>query len=446
MIQFLRKYWYDSGASLAAYMALTIPILVGSIGMATDVGMSYLVRARLQGALDAAALATAAATSSGDADIGEKLDAYFEANYPPEKIGVPYDLDFTDSDEALQVSAMARYNTMFVRVLGIDEINIAASTTITRAVRGIEAVLVLDNTGSMSNNNNIQKLRDAAETFVNTLYDRAGEDEEYVKIGIVPYSSTVNVGRYGLGLNPDGSAYGDPFVTLPNGVTYNSNCGGSSTSRWCGCVLAENYPGDVEEFENNVGAYLYRSCSYSNWTKAWTCTVQSTPNRYCPPPITPLTSDREVLLDAIDDLRADGNTLGNFGMIWGYRVVSPEFPFEEGAAWDDYIWRKAVVMMTDGDNTIGNSSFYSAYGWGAMHGISTADINDRFEEVCALLRSQGVLVYTIVFTSGINEATKDMYRACATTSNMYYYAPSGDDLEEAFEKVARELSNLHVSN
>lgn len=452
MMQFLRKYWYDSGASLAAYMALTIPVLVGSIGMATDVGMSYLVRARLQGALDAAALATAAATSSGDADIGEKLEEYFEANYPPEKIGVPYDLDFEDSDEALFVSAQARYETMFVRVLGIEEINVAASTTITRAVRGIEAVLVLDNTGSMSTNNNIQKLKDAAEVFVETLYDRAGEDEEYVKIGIVPYSASVNVGRYGLGLEPDGSAYGDPFVVLPGGVTYNSSCSGSSKTRWCGCVRAEAYPGDVEEFDEDVLAYRFLDCQSGDSNESQ-CDVTNYPNKvspsgYCPTPITPLTSDETVLLDAIDAMGTGGYTLGNFGMIWGYRVISPEFPFEEGAAWDDYIWRKAVVMMTDGDNNIAASSnsVFTAYGHNRLINIDDDDLNDRFEEVCALLRAQGVLVYTIVFTSGINQATKDMYRACATTSNMYYYAPSGDDLEEAFEKIARELSNLHVSN
>lgn len=445
MMRFLRFYLFDTRASLAVYMALIVPILIGSVGMATDVGMSYLVRARLQGALDAAALATAAVTSSGDADIGENLENYFDANYPPEKIGVPYDLEFEDTDEALSVSARARYDTLFMRVLGVDEINIAAQATITRAVRGIEAVLVLDNTGSMAGSN-IAALKDAAETFVNTLYDRAGEDDEYVKIGIVPYSSVVNVGRYGLGLTPDGDDYGDPFVTLPAGVTYNANCGGSNTSRWCGCVMAEDYPGDVEEFDADLDPYRYRNCTYSNWSKTWTCTVQSTPNRYCPRPITPLTSDRDVLLDAINAMGTDGNTLGNLGMMWGYRVVSPEFPFEEGAAWDDYIWRKAVVMMTDGDNTIGADNFYSAYGWGGMHDVETSDINDRFVEVCNLMRDRGILVYTIIFTSNINQATKNMYRNCATSSNMYYYAPSGSDLEDAFEKIARELSNLHVSN
>ena len=129
-------------------------------------------------------------------------------------------------------------------------------------------------------------------------------------------------------------------------------------------------------------------------------------------------------------------------MVWGWRLVSPEFPFEEGAEYNDQEWRKAVIMMTDGQNTM--HPFYSAYGQTRLHSIRTAQENEKFEEVCENMKNDGIIIYTITFTSAINETTKDYYRACATDETKYYDAPSKNDLIEAFQSISRELSNLYI--
>ncbi|MCD8566364.1 MAG: hypothetical protein LRY36_00230 [Alphaproteobacteria bacterium] len=142
-------------------------------------------------------------------------------------------------------------------------------------------------------------------------------------------------------------------------------------------------------------------------------------------------------------MKPHGNTLGNIGMVWGTRVLSPEPPFTEAHPWDDKIWRKAIIMMTDGDNT--DDWTYSAYWAAANNKMNVTKYNNRFEEVCTYLKDKDVVVYTITFTSGINDTTKQYYRDCASSESKYFDAPTQDDLIATFNQIANELSNLRIT-
>ena len=158
----------------------------------------------------------------------------------------------------------------------------------------------------------------------------------------------------------------------------------------------------------------------------------------------PLNSDREALIDHVDNMVPHGNTLGNIGMTWGYRVLSPEAPFEEANDWDDPFWRKAIVMMTDGDNT--DDGTYSSYWFAAKNNMGVTQYNQRFEETCTALKERGVTIYTVTFSSGTNDNTKGYYRRCASSEDQYFDAPSQEDLINVFEQISRELSNLHIKS
>ncbi len=453
-----------SSATIAVSFALMAPVVIGSAGMALDFAQAYLVQQRLAQAIDASALA-AAASETSQAGIQAKVDSFFEANYPEEKLGAAFDPVVSVIGSEVTVTGVARYNTFFLALIGIEQIDVEAETTVVREVQGLEVVMVLDNTGSMNSNNNIQALRDAATSFTEILFDRTS-NPEYVKIGMVPYSSSVNVGLYGLGLDPAGGVYadGDVFVDLPAGTTYTNNVWTQNQSEWRGCVLAYNeggydagstvndpYPNDARD--SYVGPWdPYRFEIYGwNWNGGgWTQTPgvygdYKYPNHNCPETtVVPLTSDEDKLLTSIAGMQAKGFTLGNYGMTWGWRVLSPEEPFEEGRDWDDLAWRKAIVMMTDGINTMENN--YTAYWRTRNHDIDPGDLNTRFAEVCELLKDEGVTVYTVTFTSGVSESSKDFYRNCASSIDQYYDAPSQDDLIDVFETISRELSNLHIKS
>lgn len=508
----IKRYLRDLSGTIVIAFAVMAPVIIGSAGMALDFAYAYLVQQRLAQAIDAAALA-AAASATDQVGIEQKVRDFFEANYPEEKLGATFDPIVEIVGNQVHVTGSAQYSTFFLSVIGITDIDVEAETTVQREVQGLEVVLVLDNTGSMATNNNISKLRDAASGFVEILFNGTSNPNS-IKIGLVPYSNSVRVGRYGLGKNPDGTTYadGDVFVTLPSGVNYTTNH--ESSTGWYGCVVehmqtnynssathvsnsygqlwrtgsgsgcnsANNcrghgwapgstnndpYPYDV--LDNYVGKwdiYMYgkvisngqectgsgysssRCSACSSSTNKCTATYcycrHSTPNQSCPYAyVMPLTSDEDALLENIEDMQPEGNTLGNIGMAWGYRVLSPEAPFEESADWENQYWRKAIVMMTDGDNT--DDATYSAYWFASKNQMNTTKFNTRFKQTCEALKEKGVVIYTVTFSTGVNSQSKEDYEECASSPDQYYHAPTSDELIEVFEKISRELSNLHIS-
>lgn len=520
--------------TIAIAFGIMAPVLIGAVGMAMDLSQSYLVRQRLHGALDASALSAAATLTDDNDEMEQRVIDFLEANYPEGTIGF-LDMDALEidiSESELTVFAVAQFPTTFLRVLGIDNISIASTTTVAREIKGLEVVLVLDNTGSMGSSN-MDALKTATANFVNILFNKV-EDAEDLRIGLVPYSSSVRVGRYGLGQYPDGTpGYGDPFVNLPAGMNYTTTRG--DDDNWYGCVVEyhENnyyippteddppaahvtnsrgqlwstntvgtsnefrcnnassgngsrcrghgwnpasssndpYPNDTrDEHEGPWEIYAYgkivsrnNSCSGSgySYTRCTSCPssndyecnqdycfcMHSTPATSCPYAlVVPLTSDQQELLDAIPTMQHEGSTYSNLGMAWGMRLLSPEAPFTEGSEWGDEDWNKAVVMMTDGE--MSPSSVYSAY-WAAnkTSADSINTLNARLTEVCNLLKSRDVIVYTITFdhaTSDISAATKNIYRNCATSSAHYFDAPTQENLITVFERISGALANLHI--
>ncbi|MCC7304796.1 MAG: pilus assembly protein [Alphaproteobacteria bacterium] len=522
-----KKYIRDLSGAIIVAFAIMAPVVIGAAGMALDFSHAYLVQQRLQQAIDAATLA--AAGSSTDAEVIEqKVKDFFATNYPPEKLGVTFEPEVTVTDGEVFVTGHAYYVTFFLNVIGIDTIDVGADTTVHREIRGLEVVMVLDNTGSMAENDNINALKEASTSFINILFERA-QDPDDIKIGIVPYSNSVRIGRYGLGQNPDGSTYadGDVFVNLPSGVSYTTD---HSNASWYGCVVEheatnynsaathvtnskgqlwstatgansskcvtvsgtkycrghgwdpaistnDTYPDDVlDDYEGPWDIYAFgkvissgQTCGtsggYSNsrcsscsgggstcnqtYCYCWKSDSNEGINDGCPYAyVVPLTSDQDALLEAVDPddpnvMYPHGNTLGNIGMVWGYRMISPEPPFEEGADWDNQYWRKAIVMMTDGDNT--ENGTYSSYWFTNKNNMTVTKFNQRFAETCEELKEKGVLIYTVTFTSAINDTTKDYYRNCATSEDQYYDAPTQEELIDVFEQISRELSNIYIS-
>lgn len=437
------EYYHKTDAVTAVIAGITLPVLVSAVGLSTDMSMAYLVKTRLSYSLDSAALAAAASGKTGS-ELEDVVEKFFYANYPAEKIGATYDLDITEGDGLVHVSAKANYDTMFMDILGIDELTVAADATVVREVRGLEVALVLDVTGSMATNNNIGAMKTASHNFIDILFDSASDDEA-VKVGLVPYSTSVNVGPYGIGKDLDGGDYGEPFMSNSDNLTWNHG----SSSQWWGCVLAHDTPADTENSDSSWAWDDYDARDYTG-----TCSYRSGGRRYyyqCNPysrnyrcnksTVVPLTSNQDELDDAIDGFYASGYTLGNYGMVWGYRMLSPEEPFVEGSDWTDPLWQKAVIMMTDGNNTM---TTYTAYGDRDDHDVSASDLNTRFEATCDNMKEQGITIYTVTFTSGISESNKGYYRRCASDESKYHDAPNQDDLIDVFEKISRELSNIHL--
>jgi len=426
--------WRDRRGAAAIVFALSIIPLCLAGGAAIDMGRAYVVKNRLGYALDAAGLAVGAASTTDEDELEAVMLAYFNANYPEYEIGVPATPTMTIDNSEIHLTATAEVDTTLMSVVGIDHMNVAASSTIVRETKGLEVVLVLDNTGSMGTTK-MNSLKNAAHTFLDILYG-SDDDNELLQVGVVPFSDIVNVGT--------------DFGYLTSGFSASSY----NPFTWSGCVMARGSGMDQTDEAPTTNskkwdAFLWPDDSNNNW-KGKKTDKNATPNRYCPVSLLPLTSAKSTIEDKIDEMHSDGNTHINIGLVWGWRVISPTAPFTEGHAYDDEDFNKAIVLMTDGENVM-SSSVYTAYGYlsagklGTTSNTSKAiqELDKRTTQVCDNIKAAGVTIYTITFQVGSSDV-RDLMEDCASEPDNYFDSPSDAELESAFRAIGQELSNLRI--
>lgn len=142
-------------------VAISLVMLVAAVGLAVDSGMGYLIRAKLNAAADAAALAGARAAPKGKnhgEQIAEATAAareFFAANYPQDYLGSTARLDNVkvtfDTPKpgriTVDVDAHASVPVTFMGVLGFRQLDIAASAQIIR--KDLDMAFVIDTSGSV---------------------------------------------------------------------------------------------------------------------------------------------------------------------------------------------------------------------------------------------------------------------------------------------------------
>ncbi len=259
-----------------------------------------------------------------------------------------------------------------------------------------------------------------------------------------------------------------------------------------------NFPETGGASTLNYDEYILRG-AYVGW---WDPATQTYKHKYdlpklslwqtpgmtgCPPPILPLTNDR-LLIDGGDadgDGEPDGGIMAALftrgstnvanGAMWGWRVVSDEPPFTEsigprdrgpnGTVESD--WQRAVVILTDGNNSVDElahhlGSNYSSYGFaleermgagidgsesGGTNGNMIDEMNRKLLRICHRMKQDDILVFTIVFDVSPGEIIDTRMKSCASSpvAPFYFNTPTATELDGAFDRIAKELSTLHVS-
>jgi Flp pilus assembly protein TadG len=493
-----RRFARSNAGNVAIIFGFMLIPLLTAVGGAVDLSRALLAEQRLHNALDATALAVGANETMTEAELQQLAQDFFNANYPDELLGTPGPISVEIVDGVVNISGTTQLNTTLLALIDIDEMNIAASTQVVRESKSLEVMLVLDNTGSMAANGKITALKDATEILVNILF---GEETVHpkLKIGFVPFSQAVNVGTdkagaFWIDSNAQSSIHGENFNADGGGNPINifDLYDDLTDKNWNGCV--ETRPEPLDELDTVPTAvgntdtlwvpYFYpdepggRGWTYSNYANSyladgisgtyeerqkhwgkyaggdaygtgphWGCAVA---------PVTALTNVKSELISAIADFVASGYTHIPIGLAWGWRLVSPDEPFTEGAPYDDPETNKAIVLLTDGYNTLQrqwthNTSYYSAYGYVNEGRLGTTDYNTAVAQldpktatVCQNIKDQGIRLYTITFQLP-NGSIKDLMRACATETSLYYDSPSNSELQTVFETIAKDLSNLRIS-
>lgn len=445
-LQALARDTKGSTIPLIAFMAMA---LTGAVGLSVDSARGYLVQSRLLTALDAAGLAAGATLNTND--IQGEVTKYLDANFPDgynQAVVTNVTATPNADDTVITVTATVRMPTTIMRIFGNEEMEFTVESEITRTNEGLELVLVLDNTGSMSAE--IGELRAAAHELVDILY--GGDNEaENLFIGLVPFSQSVNVG---------------PTRTAWLTGTYNWY-----TTTWAGCVEARytnnrdvtDDPPSVQGFR----PYYWPDNSRNDWLNnsgvpRFSLNFSRGPNRDCQQRVvTPMTADRPTIDNAISAMTAAGSTILTEGAVWGWRMLSPNWNGLWGGdmnannlplPYNTPLMNKAVVFMTDGQNDLSsNQNDYAAYGTLAQANLGTnsesaaeAALNTRFATICTNMKNNNIIVYTVGL--GVpNTTTRNLLRNCASQPDFFFDSPSTDELRQAFRTIGDSLANLRVS-
>ncbi|MGI9483946.1 MAG: hypothetical protein ACR2OR_16475, partial [Hyphomicrobiales bacterium] len=108
------------------------------------------------------------------------------------RIGQISMLEVETNDDEVKINAQALVQARILGIIGVNNITVGATTEVIRELSGLELVMVLDNTTSMSGQKIID-LRVAAKDLVGIVF---GDEDtpELLRIGLVPYSAAVNIG------------------------------------------------------------------------------------------------------------------------------------------------------------------------------------------------------------------------------------------------------------
>jgi Flp pilus assembly protein TadG len=205
---FLSRLRRDQKGNALAMVAASIIPLVGAIGGGVDLTRAYMAEARLAQACDAAALAGRKVLVDGDTDdsgnvawnskAGQEIQRFLNYNFPAGKFGSqPIERTANVNEEgALTVTLSTAVDTSLLRIASIDDIPIDATCSARRSGVNVDVVMVLDVTGSMAGSR-IAELKTGTLSFLgtlDTLRAQLASGGTRVRVGIVPYSTTVNVG------------------------------------------------------------------------------------------------------------------------------------------------------------------------------------------------------------------------------------------------------------
>jgi hypothetical protein len=212
-----------------------------------------------------------------------------------------------------------------------------------------------------------------------------------VRIGVAPYSYSVNLGDYSSGVSDSAAST---------------------------CVV-ERKGG---QYSDNTGLFFGANKS--------TCPTAK---------IMPLSSDHDALVSAVDAFNANGSTAGHLGVQWAWNIISPNWAGTWGGdsapvgydMVESHKVLKAVVLMTDGE-------FNTQY-----HGPQSAE---QAKRLCSAMKNEGVVIFSVGFGIGGNAQALDTLKTCASEGSEYFAnAANAEELDAAFARFADKLTALRVS-
>jgi hypothetical protein len=72
-------------------------------------------------------------------------------------------------------------------------------------------------------------------------------------------------------------------------------------------------------------------------------------------------------------------------------------------------------------------------------------MNTKTRAACTNAKARGIIIYTIAFRLENDTSTRALLSACASDSSKAFVASDGAVLNQVFQAIGREISNLRVA-
>ena len=408
----------DKGSIVIA-SALLIVVLLCFLALGMDAGLWFVVRAELSKTVDASALEGAKNLSNPHVDPVTLAGEFAAANFPNGYLGtstagaggVGFTAQLIGTDK-IQVNGRAGAAPVLAQVIGVRQVPISSVSQAQK--RPVEIMMLLDRSLSM-NGRPFSDLKTAAKSFLDFFTESQAQD----KVGLISFATSVIVARP-LGIN---------YVTpMKNAIDGMESKGGTNLED--GLDQCDGAQG----FTNQAGVPSDRRVQQflvvftDGHPTAFRGTFKQKGKPY----------------DAVACVSANCES-GDGGSTWG-DLCSPSaenwFGIDPSATGDGV----ATSVCRSKKNSTRWYVFdqHPVPGYGATAScIPDVDLHDH---VCDLattfalqhaqeLKDEGVTIYAI----GLGDADTRFLGQIASSPSLVYYAPSSDQLQAIFQRIAQEI-------
>jgi Flp pilus assembly protein TadG len=446
----------DGVVTIFACFMILCMLLMGGIGV--DLMRHEMERTRIQAVADRAVLAAADLdqTLSPEAVVRD----YFAKSGMASFISDVEDVQVVQglNHRTVTVDAQTTVNTLFMKMFGVDTLDVPAKSIAEERVNKVEISMVLDISGSMRNNSRMENMQDAAGVFIDSVLTSGTED--LISISVVPYTAQVNAGA-------------DIFneLNIYRQHSY-SNCVDFEIDDFDDVAISTSQSYDqMQHFEAG---------SYWNGSRA----ENAISNPGCPKQdyeeIIPFSQNASYLKGEINKYVPRANTSIHLGMKWGVAMLDPDFDditselgvdaafSSRPASYSDPETLKTVILMTDGVNvstvrlksskydtyserlTFSKYPLYwylnnyvsrrSRYGWYYTK-YSSSQADSMLSNICEAARDENIVIWSIGFE--VSDHGANVMRDCASSPS-HFFRVEGVEISEAFSAIARQINQLRL--
>lgn len=437
-------------------VALSAIMLIAAVGLAIDSGLGYLIKAKLNAAVDSASLAAARGVTLGDNQTAQAANArqaareFFDINYPDKYLMStpvlnPVGVTFDKGTVTVDVSATASLPVTLMGILGFKTLDVSATAQTIR--KDLDMVLVMDTSGSLSGN--ATAVRAAGVSFMNKFNSTVD------RVGLLHFATGVQVD---LPIKPVNRGFDRTVATTA--INLFAFTGGTNSSE--GMWQARNQLNSIDQVNRSslrvivffsdgspaaFSSYFFPATSGTCRTPGSIATLTAKPGSASPlrglyrmdltdTELAPTTSCDVDLLSTLPAWYNPHNPAANAN-----DASLREFP-----------------IVTNTPRVVTNSLATPLLEWTNVHRAS----RNLAEAIAAKARQEGIYVFTLGMGDSLttaegpdNEKGEDLLRCLANTidakascrkpaepQGLYCYAATESDLSPCFTRLASAILRI----